>query len=72
MGFSLLTFTACSEDDASPIENNPDTETRINAPADTAESTDSTDTSHAVISDWEEGKAGGIKYVGSSMNEENQ
>ena len=52
MGMALLTFTACSEDDASPIENNLDTET--------AESTDSTNTSHAVISDWEEGKAGDV------------
>ena len=55
MSISLLTLTACSEDDASPIENNLDTET--------AESTDSTDTSHAVISDWEEGKAGKLVPV---------
>ena len=55
MGMALLTLTACSEDDASPIENNLDTET--------AESIDSTDTSHAVISDWEEGKAGKLVPV---------
>ena len=55
MSISLLTLTACSEDDASPIENNLDTET--------AESTDSTDTSHAVISDWEEGKAGTLQQM---------
>ena len=63
MSISLLTLTACSEDDASPIENNLDTDTRINTLADTAESTDSTDTSHAVISDWEEGKAGKLVPV---------
>ena len=52
--------TSCSEDESAPIENNLDTDTRINTLADTAESTDSTDTSHAVISDWEEGEAGDI------------
>ena len=71
MSISLLTLTACSEDDAPSIENNPDTETRINAPSTTAESTDSAGTMHGVISDWEEGKAGDIEYVGSSMNGEN-
>ena len=71
MGIALLALSSCSEDDASPVENNLNTDTRINTPADTAESTDSTDTSNAVISDWEEGKAGGIEYVGSSMNGEN-
>ena len=60
MSISLLTLTACSEDDAPSIENNPDTDTRVNTPADTAESTDSTDISHAVISDWEDGEAGDI------------
>ena len=60
MGMALFGFTSCSEEESAPIENNLDTDTRINTLADTAESTDSTDTSHAVISDWEEGEAGDI------------
>lgn len=60
MSIFLLTLTACSEDDASSIENNLNTDTRINTLADTVESVDSTDTSHAVISDWEEGKSGEV------------
>ena len=63
MSISLLTLTACSEDDASSIENNPDTETRINTPFTTAESTDSAGTMHGVINDWEEGKTGKLVPV---------
>ena len=63
MGISLLTLTACSEDDASSIENNPDADTRINAPSTTAESTDSAGTMHGVIHDWEEGETGKLVPV---------
>ena len=63
MGISLLTLTACSEDDASSIENNPDTETRINTPSTTAEPIDSAGTMHGVIHDWEEGEAGKLVPV---------
>lgn len=63
MGMALFGFTSCSEEESAPIENNLDTDTRINTLADTAESTDSAGTMHGVIHDWEEGEAGTLQQM---------